>query len=151
MKYVLLAILAVVAIIVTLLIIALIHTLLIPSKKSLYVAPPADDRAEELAKKLSELVRCETVSSPELTDYSKYTKFQELLAQMFPLVHKKLEKNVIGDGNLLFYWKGKKSDKPLVLMSHQDVVPADGEWKHEPCSGAIADGKMFCISFFSGS
>lgn len=28
-------------------------------------------------------------------------------------------------------------------MSHQDVVPAEGEWIHEPFSGDIADGKMW--------
>ena len=43
----------------------------------------------------------------------------------------------------LFYWKGKSSDRPLVLMSHQDVVPAEGEWIHEAFSGDIADGKVW--------
>lgn len=28
-------------------------------------------------------------------------------------------------------------------MSHQDVVPAEGEWIHEPFSGDIADGKVW--------
>ena len=66
----------------------------------------------------------------------------EILREQFPKVHEKLEKTVI-DGNLLYYWKGRKHDKPLVLMSHQDVVPADGVWKHEPFSGDIADGKVW--------
>ena len=53
-----------------------------------------------------------------------------------------LEKAEI-DGNLLFFWKGKHSDRPLVLMSHQDVVPAEGKWLHDPFSGDIADGKVW--------
>ena len=28
-------------------------------------------------------------------------------------------------------------------MSHQDVVPAEGKWEHEPFSGDIADGKVW--------
>lgn len=28
-------------------------------------------------------------------------------------------------------------------MSHQDVVPAEGEWSHAPFSGDIADGKVW--------
>jgi carboxypeptidase PM20D1 len=28
-------------------------------------------------------------------------------------------------------------------MSHQDVVPAEGVWEHEPFSGDIADGKVW--------
>ena len=65
-----------------------------------------------------------------------------LLAELFPLVHERLEKTEI-DGNLLYYWKGRRSDRPLVLMSHQDVVPAEGEWIHPPFSGDIAEGKVW--------
>ena len=35
------------------------------------------------------------------------------------------------------------SDKPLVLMSHQDVVPVEGDWLHGPFSGDIAEGKVW--------
>ena len=143
MKYIGLALLIIVAIVFFLLLIAVIHTFLIPNKKSEYVAPSADTRAEEYAKKLSKMIQCETVSSPELDDYSKFTKFHKLLEEMFPLVHQHLEKNVIEGGNLLYKWKGKSDKKPLVLMSHQDVVPVEGEWIHEPFSGDIADGKVW--------
>lgn len=143
MKYILLIILALLGVVLLLLLVAVIHTLLVPNKKSEYVAPEADARAEELARKLSKMVQCETVSAHDLSDYSKFKEFHKLLEELFPLVHQKLEKTVIGDGNLLFYWKGKSSAKPLVLMSHMDVVPADGEWLHKPFSGDIADGKVW--------
>ena len=57
-------------------------------------------------------------------------------------MHEKLERTVI-DGNLLFCWKGKAHDRPILLMSHQDVVPAEGAWSHAPFSGDIADGKVW--------
>ncbi|MEE0982323.1 MAG: M20/M25/M40 family metallo-hydrolase, partial [Acutalibacteraceae bacterium] len=61
---------------------------------------------------------------------------------LFPTVHEKLEKTEI-DGNLLFKWKGKSSDKPILIMSHQDVVEATGEWKYPPFSGEVAEGKVW--------
>ena len=41
------------------------------------------------------------------------------------------------DGSLLFKWSGKGNGEPILLMSHQDVVEANGQWQHEPFSGDI--------------
>ena len=128
--------------VILLLLIAVIRTLCIPQKTSEYKAPEAGERAEEYAKKLAEMVRAETVSHSGVHETEKFYRFHELLQKLFPLVHEKLEKTEI-DGNLLYFWEGKKHDKPVVLMSHQDVVPAEGEWEHEPFSGDIADGKVW--------
>ena len=125
-----------------LLLIAVIHTLLIPSKKSTYAPDPDPDRALSYGKTLARMVQYDTVSIPDTDQREKFLGFHKLLEELFPLVHKNLEKTEI-DGNLLFFWKGKSSDKPLVLMSHQDVVPAEGEWLHGPFSGDIADGKVW--------
>ena len=125
-----------------LLIIALVHTLLTPSKRSAYTPAPDEKEALALAHKLSEMVRYETVSLPEADLRDKFLGFHRVLERLFPLVHEKLEKTEI-DGSLLFYWRGKSHDRPLVLMSHQDVVPAEGEWLHAPFSGDIADGKVW--------
>ena len=76
------------------------------------------------------------------TEVEKYLEFHKVLEELFPLVQKELQKTEI-DGNLLYYWKGKSSEKPILLMSHQDVVPAEGEWIHAPFSGDIADGKVW--------
>ncbi len=121
---------------------AVYRTLKIPKKKAVYHAPPADERAGRYAEKLSRMVATETVSVPETDQREKFLAFHELLGELFPRVHEELEKTEI-DGNLLFYWKGRRSDRPLVLMSHQDVVPAEGEWIHAPFSGEIADGKVW--------
>ncbi|MBQ9301065.1 MAG: M20/M25/M40 family metallo-hydrolase [Clostridia bacterium] len=125
-----------------LLLIALVHALLTPSKRSTYVPAPDEKEAESLAQKLAEMVRYETVSVPETDQREKFLGFHRVLERLFPLVHERLEKTEI-DGNLLFYWQGKSHDRPLVLMSHQDVVPAEGEWLHGPFSGDIAEGKVW--------
>ena len=125
-----------------LLLIALLRTLLSPAKQSRWKPAAEPEREARYAETLSRMVRCETVSRKGEDQREKFLGFHRLLEELFPLVHGKLEKTEI-DGNLLFYWKGKSHDRPLVLMSHQDVVPAEGEWKHEPFSGDIAEGKVW--------
>ena len=138
MKYLLL----IPALLVLLLLIAVVRTLLMPNKRSDYAAPEADDKALLLAQKLSKMIRYDTTSHANVHEEEKFLGFHKVLEELFPLVHEKLERTVI-DGNLLYYWKGKSSEKPILLMSHQDVVPAEGEWLHEPFSGDIADGKVW--------
>ena len=138
MKYLLL----IPALLVLLLIIAVVRTLLMPNKRSDYAAPEADDKAMLLAQKLSKMIQYDTTSHANVHEEEKFLGFHKVLEELFPLVHEKLERTVI-DGNLLYYWKGKSSEKPILLMSHQDVVPAEGEWLHEPFSGDIADGKVW--------
>lgn len=133
---------ALVALGILLLIIAVLRTLLMGRKRSEYTAKSEPEREQLYAQKLSEMIKCDTVSHAGDESVEKFLLFHERLEQLFPLVHQQLEKTEI-DGNLLFYWKGKSSEKPIVLMSHQDVVPAEGEWLHEPFSGDIADGKVW--------
>ncbi len=130
------------ALLLLLLAISLIRTLLISPKKSVYGPAPDPLRARAYAEKLSAMIRQETVSVPGEDQRDKFLAFHRLLQELFPLVHEKLEKTEI-DGNLLFFWKGKSAARPLVLMSHQDVVPAAGEWLHAPFSGDLADGKVW--------
>ena len=138
MKYLLL----IPALLVLLLLIAVVRTLLMPNKRSDYAAPEADARAMLLAQKLSKMIQYDTTSHANVHEEEKFLGFHKVLEELFPLGHEKLERTVI-DGNLLYYWKGKSSEKPILLMSHQDVVPAEGEWLHEPFSGDIADGKVW--------
>lgn len=126
-----LVLLGILLIIILLLLIAIVRTLLMPKKTSNY-KPDADEKeALRLAEKLSKMVQCDTTSHAGETEIEKYLGFHKVLEELFPLVHKELQKTEI-DGNLLYYWKGKSSEKPILLMSHQDVVPAEGEWIHAP-------------------
>lgn len=135
-------ILCLAGLVVLLLSIALVRTLLTPGKEAVYRAPEAGARAEEYAEKLSRMVACETVSRPDADLREKFLRFHRVLEELFPRVHENLEKTEI-DGNLLFHWKGRHDERPLVLMSHQDVVPAEGDWERAPFSGDIADGKVW--------
>ena len=133
---------AVIALLILMLIICVLRTLLMGSRHSDYVADAEDDRARQYAGLLSRMVKCDTTSHDGMTDTKPFEAFHEVLKELFPKVFSTLEVNVI-DGNLLLYWKGGSQDKPLVLMSHQDVVPAEGKWDHDPFSGDIEDGKVW--------
>lgn len=142
MTIIFLVVLAALCILLGLLVIAVIKTLLTPSKKSTYMPNENEKESLKLAAKLSKMIQYDTTSYANVPEASKFLGFHNVLEELFPLVHEKLEKTEI-DGNLLYYWKGRSSDKPILLMSHQDVVPAEGTWEHEPFSGDIADGKVW--------
>ncbi|MBR4194192.1 MAG: M20/M25/M40 family metallo-hydrolase, partial [Oscillospiraceae bacterium] len=127
---------------VLLLLIAGLRTLLTGRQVSTYRPAPDPERAERCAKALSRMVQYETVSVAGADQREKFLGFHRVLAELFPLVHQHLEKTEL-NGNLLFRWKGASSEKPIVLMSHQDVVPAEGDWTHGPFSGDIEDGKVW--------
>lgn len=96
-------------------------------------------RAGEYGRRLAEMIRQETVSSRFDPDRTKFLQFHEKLEELFPNIHKTCEKHVF-NGSLLFKWSGKGTHEPILLMSHHDVVEANGVWEHEPFSGDI-DGQ----------
>ena len=107
--------------------------------------PEADmARAQKYAEGLTELVRCETVSFRGQTDRRKFTAFHKVLRRTFPRLHRTAEIIEL-DGSLLYKITGTAPGQkpPILLMSHQDVVAAEGEWPHEPFSGDIADGAVW--------
>jgi carboxypeptidase PM20D1 len=67
-----------------------------------------------------------------------FAAFEALLAAEYPRAHARLTLEKVGDRGLLYRWKGVASDRPVVLMAHYDVVPADESWN--PFSGEIRDG-----------
>ena len=142
LKLILPAALIALSVLVVLLLIALVRTLIRGSKTSTYVPDPADKRAEPYAKKLSEMVKVETVSVFGQSDPEKFRPLHKVMEREFPTVFEKLEKHDI-DGNLVMYWKGKTSENPIMLMSHIDVVAAGPNWTHDPFGGEIENGKVW--------
>lgn len=92
--------------------------------------------------KLSELIRCRTVSCEEGRPFpeGQFLKLRQALFALFPHVHETLERELVDGLTLLYRWKGGEG-KPALLMAHQDVVPANEEgWLHPPFSGDVSDG-----------
>lgn len=106
-------------------------------------APFTKEEEEKYARILSDMIKVPTVSAAEGDDLSEFYKLHKVMESHFPLIFEKLEKVEI-DGNLLFKWNGKnKALEGVLLMGHQDVVPAaENDWKHDPFSGDIENGKI---------
>ena len=113
-----------------------------PRKKAFYVPETDEGRALRYAKKLSVMLQSDTVSYPDVEDPEKFRRFHTVLAQLFPRTFENLEKLEV-DGNLLLHWKGRHCDRPVVLMSHMDTVPAQGDWTCPPFSGRIDSGYVW--------
>ena len=140
---ILLILLSLLGLAVFLLLIAVVRTLLLTKKSTFFELSRDEERIDLYSKKLSEMVQVETVSHRGVPEPEKFRSFHRTLSELFPRVFGSMEKIDI-DGNLLMKWKGADpSLDPIILTSHLDVVPAEGEWKYPPFSGAIAEGKVW--------
>ena len=110
--------------------------------------------------RFSEAIKLQTVSydfmagnNPDIdpeyeAHHAIFLDFQKYLQNTYPLVHKKLERIVIGNYSLIFEWEGTNPTlKPVILMAHFDVVPVDSstvkDWLYPPFAGEIHDGRIF--------
>ncbi len=106
-----------------------------------------DDAAA--AKRLAGAIRIPTVTrsdSPHF-DPAVFARFHGYLQQTFPLAHTRLSTETVAGHSLLFTWKGAhETQRPILLMAHQDVVPVEEGapgWTYPPFSGAIRDGYIW--------
>ena len=91
--------------------------------------------------RLQTLLRIPTISRADVdaTDWTQFEHFIRTIAELYPLVHTRLERELIAGHSLLFRWQGRASTEPSVLMAHYDVVAAtDAGWKHPPFAGELS-------------
>ena len=98
-------------------------------------------RALHYAQDVSRMLQIDTVRRPG-ADGEAFDSLHKLLAELFPEIHKSCRKWEF-DGSLLYCWPGREQSRPLLLMSHQDVVAAEGNWTYPPFSGTIEEGKLW--------
>lgn len=98
---------------------------------------------------LAGAIRYPTISFNEdaIPDSTAFYGLHRYLEKTYPLVHQELEKTVVNGYSLLYTWKGSDSSKkPVILMSHQDVVPVDQptleKWEAGPFEGAITETEI---------
>jgi carboxypeptidase PM20D1 len=140
-KKIFLGLLAIAVIIIGIL---LFNTLSLSSKQ---VASESLDKLEisdAVYENLSKAIQYPTISYSEdaIPDSTVFTGFHEFLYTTFPLVHENLTLEKISEYSLLYTWKGSdQNKKPIILMSHQDVVPVDqptlSDWEAGPFEGKI--------------
>ncbi|PTM11586.1 MAG: peptidase [Bacteroidetes bacterium] len=95
---------------------------------------------------LSKGLQFPTISFSEdaIPDSTAFFGFHRFLEETFPLTHANLSLEKISDYSLVYTWQGSDaSKKPIILMSHQDVVPIDqptlGDWEAGPFEGKITE------------
>jgi carboxypeptidase PM20D1 len=102
------------------------------------------------AASLAAAIRAKTVSG--LIDPTgtarEFDALHAHLRQRYPLIHAKLEREVVAEHTLLYTWKGSDpAAKPIALAPHQDVVPVapgtDKLWKHPPFDGVLTGGEVW--------
>jgi carboxypeptidase PM20D1 len=113
------------------------------------LAPIAVDK-QAAAESLAAAVRARTVTG--LGDITAgdaaFAALRTHLEQRYPLVHRKLQRELVGGLTLVYLWPGSDSTlRPIALMAHQDVVPVapgtDALWKHPPWAGTIDGGYVW--------
>ena len=96
--------------------------------------------------RFSNAIKIPTISYDDRShfDANAFRAFQRYLQSAYPLVHQHATRTVVNDYSLVYHLKGSDSSlKPVLLMSHMDVVPIEDitrdQWTHPPFSGTVAD------------
>ncbi len=99
---------------------------------------------------LSAAIKIPTIANRDesLVDWAPFDEFHAFLEKSYPLMHEKLEKQIISTRSLLYHWKSEHPEKePIALLSHQDVVPVtpgtEDDWKYPAYSGEVAEGFLW--------
>ena len=101
---------------------------------------------EKAVEALQTLVRFKTVSYSDssLEDDAEFEGLVNELPELYPNVFRVCEVKKLPDRALLFKWKGQKSESPVVLMAHYDVVPVlEDSWQKPPFEAIIEDGVLW--------
>lgn len=139
-------ILLIVAVIVVVSGVLVLNTLKLSSKQVASENLVDIDLPEDIFQNLSKGLQYKTISFNEeaIPDSTAFFGFHRFLQETFPLTHAKLSLDKINSYSLLYTWEGSNpSKKPIILMSHQDVVPVDqptlDNWEAGPFDGVITD------------
>jgi carboxypeptidase PM20D1 len=113
-----------------------------PKKKDSEPLPKEEINVQRYRKNLSNAIQFKTISNRDSAkvDWAEFEKFHKYLDEAYPLIAKNLEKEIIPPANLLYRWKGTRSDlEPMALLAHQDVVPVSSgteeDWVYDAFSG----------------
>ncbi|TVP95196.1 MAG: M20/M25/M40 family metallo-hydrolase [Acholeplasmatales bacterium] len=94
---------------------------------------------------LSAMIRFKTISHPDASknDTKQFEGFRDYLIARYPRINTEAKRVEINGSAVLYKLAGRSSEAPSVLMSHYDVVPQNGTWKHDPFCGEVIDGHVY--------
>ena len=99
----------------------------------------------EYANRLARMIRCRTVSNKGTFEEHEeaFRELNRTVEELFPTLHARSQKITTGKDGWLYKIEGKDPERNILLMSHHDVVEAEGKWEHDPFGGEIVDGKIW--------
>lgn len=112
-------------------------------KLSASVLHHSQDEVMRYATRLQKMIQCQTISVKGEYDDTEFKKLRDVIRELFPNVHKKAEIRIFSDDCWIYKIEGVDKSRNIMLMSHHDVVAAEGEWEHGGFSAYIADGKIW--------
>lgn len=123
------------------------NTLQLSSRQALAPGepPPAMD-VLAAAHRLGGAIRLRTIATlPGAEPSGEFRRLHSYLQETFPKAHAALKREIVNGHSLLYTWQGEDAAlKPVLLMAHQDVVPADGQgWSVDPFSGEVRGGAIW--------
>ena len=101
---------------------------------------------EGIAQRLARMIAVPTTAADALDAVDAgeaaaraFPAYERLLAELYPLVHERLEREEVTARGLLYRWRGRRPGRAIVLMAHADVVPVAEEdaWSGPPFGGEI--------------
>ena len=98
---------------------------------------------EDYALRLAQMIRCRTVSADWRESAAEFARLRTVVAGLFPLVHERAERRIFGEDCWVYKLPGRDGGRNVALMSHHDVVAAEGHWEHPPFAGEISDGRLW--------
>jgi carboxypeptidase PM20D1 len=131
------------------------RTLMVPVYKPVPAREVSAFDANTVAQHLADAVKFRTISWQDgapaediAASGAAFIAFRDWIETTYPNVAKTLTREIVSDYSLLYTWKGvEPALKPVLLMSHSDVVPVvpgtEKNWTHDPFAGVIADGHIW--------
>jgi len=118
-----------------------------PPQKGVKPRGFVDVDGKSVAERVGLAVQFKTIShaDQEKINSTAFLGLHRLVRTLYPEVHARLKVETVNDYSLLFTWEGKDpSLKPIMLIAHLDVVPAEeSDWTHPPFGGELADGYVW--------
>lgn len=104
-----------------------------------------EKRQEKYASDLAKMIQCKTISCRDSFDDTEFKKLSDVMEELFPLVHENSTKMLFGANRDCWIYKinGQDTSRNIMVMSHHDVVEANGDWQHPPFQGKIVDSKIW--------
>lgn len=101
------------------------------------------EKNAEYVSKLSQMINCKTVWTPNDENAAEYKKFYSVLDELFPNITKKAKKLTFGGGCFVYVIEGKNATKNVMLMSHHDVVEGGNGWESDPFCATVKGDYLY--------